>query len=186
MDTTDISPIDWDIGDEISSTKHRLSVIHAEGAAKHLPRHPDAADDDLNPSTDTMPQPLLTNWGRLGRASISIAMYESLVRIAMYTDGWHGPGSLGLRSSSLKRFIEFWSLVRNDAAEPEISLSSDGSLHTEWYKSARQRLDLRFADQSVFFGLFSNNTILEGADSVDTVAQILRLHRAAPLRWKAK
>lgn len=186
MDTTDISPIDWNNGDAISSTKHWLSVDHAVGASKHLIRHADTADNDLSPSTDTMPQPLLTNWGRLGRAGISIAMYESLVRVAMCTDGWRGPGSLGLRSSSLKRFIEFWSLVRSDAAEPEISLSSDGSLHTEWYKSARQRLDLRFADHSVFFGLFSNNTILEGADSVDTVAQILRLHPATPLRWKAK
>ena len=136
--------------------------------------------------TDSLPESIWTSWGRIAQANMSVRMLGDLVRIAAAGDGWRGAGSRALRAGSLANFLEFWSLIRADAKEPELALAPDGSLHAEWFESQRRRLDVRFADKHVFFGLFSNNTIVEGVDDLKTVAQILRLHRAAPLKWSAR
>lgn len=130
-----------------------------------------------------LPEAVSASWTRIAQADISVRLYSRLVRLASQPDGWRGPGSLSLRPSSLKRFLEFWTMVRNEAREPELALAPDGSLHAEWFKSHRQRLDVRFAEPKVIFGLFAGNSILEGADNLKTVAQILMQHHAKPLAW---
>jgi hypothetical protein len=113
-------------------------------------------------------------------------MYRDLVRIGMQPPGWRGPGSLGLRPASLRNFLEFWSAIRGGAVEPELALAPDGSLHAEWFKSPRQRLDVRFLDRNLVFGLFTNNNVLEGTEHHNTVALILKAHQAKPLSWSAR
>ena len=108
------------------------------------------------------------------------------VRLASIAPGWRGPGAQSMKVSSLNRFLHFWSLIRDDAVEPELALAPDGSIHAEWFKSLRQRLDIRFTDPNVRFGMFTNNNILEGADKLSTVAQILKDHHAKPLTWQPK
>ena len=137
-------------------------------------------------STNSLPESIWTSWGRIAQANMSVRMYGDLVRIANAQDGWRGSGSLALRAGSIKNFLEFWSLVRDEAAEPELTLAPDGSLYAEWFESQRKCLDVRFAEQNVFFGLFANNNIVEGVDHLTTVAQILKLHRAKPLTWSAR
>jgi hypothetical protein len=138
------------------------------------------------PAADSLPESLLTSWSRIAQANISVRMYRDLVRIGMQPPGWRGPGSLGLRPASLRNFLEFWSAVRGSAVEPELALAPDGSLHAEWFKSPRQRLDVRFLDRNLVFGLFTNNNVLEGAEKHNTVALILKAHQAKPLSWSAR
>jgi len=93
------------------------------------------------PGADTLPETILTSWSRIARANISVRMYDDLVRAATRPPG--------LRSGSLRNFLEFWSAVHDVAVEPELALAPDGTIHAEWFKSARQRLDVRFLDQKV-------------------------------------
>ncbi len=139
--------------------------------------------DDPRTSTNTLPETISATWLKIAKAEMSIAMYDDLVRIAMLPDKWRGTGTRALDSQSLGDFLKFWLIVRDVAVEPELALAPDGSLHAEWYNSQRKRLDIRFGKRKSFFGLFSNNTILEGADDMSTVAQILKYHSSEPLKW---
>ena len=141
------------------------------------------ANQPTGPSANSLPDSILSSWSRIANANMSVRMYNDLVRVATRPAGWRGPGSLALRPASLRNFLDFWSIVRSSAKEPELALAPDGTLHAEWFKSDRRRLDARFLDQKVVFGLFSGNGVLEGAEPRDTVAAILATHRSAPLRW---
>ena len=134
--------------------------------------------------TEAAPPTIVAAWGAIRQARMSSEMYGKLVRLAFVAPGWRGPGAQSMKVSSLNQFFHFWSLIRNDAVEPELALAPDGSIHAEWFKSLRQRLDIRFADANVRFGMFTNNNILEGADKLATVAQILKDHHAKPLTWQ--
>jgi hypothetical protein len=135
--------------------------------------------------TNAAPSKIIDAWGAITQAGMSPGIYAKLVRLASLQPGWRGPAARALRPSSLNQFLYFWSLVRSDAVEPELALAPDGSIHAEWFKSSRQRLDVRFTESNVRFGMFVNNNILEGADKLTTVAKILKFHHAKPLRWQA-
>ena len=134
--------------------------------------------------TEAAPRTIVAAWGAIMQARMSSEMFGKLVRLASVAPGWRGPGAQSMKVSSLNQFLQFWSLIRNDTVEPELALAPDGSIHAEWFKSARQRLDIRFADANVRFGMFTNNNVLEGADKLATVAQILKDHHAKPLTWQ--
>jgi hypothetical protein len=134
--------------------------------------------------TEAAPRTIVAAWGAIRQARMSFEMYGKLVRLASVAPGWRGPGAQSMKVWSLNQFLHFWSLIRDDAVEPELALAPDGSIHAEWFKSARQRLDIRFADANVHFGMFTNNNVLEGADKLATVAQILKDHHAKPLTWQ--
>lgn len=137
-------------------------------------------------STGALPDTISESWGDIVNAGMSVGMYGDLVRMATAPSGWRGPGSLALRPISLKNFIAFWLAIRDVAKEPELTLAPDGSLHAEWFKSTRQRLDVRFADKNVIFGVLNQGNIVEGAEQPNTVAEFLRLHHAKPLSWSAR
>jgi hypothetical protein len=103
------------------------------------------------PSTNALPEAIWSSWAEIARSNMSVRMYNDLVRLAAAPDGWRGSGSMGLRIASLISFLKFWSLIRDEATEPELALAPDGSLHAEWFESPRKRLDIRFAETSVFF-----------------------------------
>jgi hypothetical protein len=149
-----------------------------------LQRAPD--DESRKASANSVPDSILAVWTRIGSANMSVRMYRDIVRLAMQPSGWRGPGSFALRSSSLKDFLEFWYAVRDEAAEPEVTLAPDGSIHAEWFKSPRERLDVRFAEKKVIFGLLTSKSILEGAENINLVALILKSHRSQPLKWVAR
>jgi hypothetical protein len=134
------------------------------------------------PQTAAVPAVLQSNWSKIAKANMSNDLYASLIRIARAS----GPGIHTLKLKSLQNFLAFWVAVRDDAAEPELGLGPDGSIFPEWFKSHKQRLDVRFTDQRVFFGLFANNDILEGASSLDDAAKTLMAHHAKPLSWRQK
>jgi hypothetical protein len=135
-------------------------------------------------STDAIPPSIWQHWNELLEANISTRLYSDLVHLASVQSGRRS--GIGLRADSLKSFLEFWNLVRTDAVEPELALAPDGSIHAEWFKSPHNRLDVRFASQKVFFGLFTSSNILEGVDRLETVAQLLKLHPAKPLSRSAR
>jgi len=177
-----------------SITDHQIAVLGGELRAPppRIDRRqiPTTVGKESRPvesasSSNSLPMSILANWSKIARANMSVGMYADLVRIAGAQDGWRGSGSLSLRSESLNDFLEFWSTVRDDAVEPEVALAPDGSLHAEWFKSMRRRLDVRFAKQRAFFGLFTNDGILEGVDHLNAVAQILKSHHSKPLTWSA-
>jgi hypothetical protein len=111
-------------------------------------------------------------------------MYGRLVKLASASDGWAGPNSKALNAAAISRFLNFWQLVKTESAEPSLTLAPDGSLMAEWFKSERQRLDVRYSLRGVIFGLVSPKNILEGAESAETVATILKLHPQKPLSWQ--
>ncbi len=134
--------------------------------------------------TSAAPRTIVDTWGAITKARMSAGMYAKLVRLASSPPEWRGPQTQPLRASSLAQFLQFWSLIGTNAAEPELALAPDGSIHAEWFKSPRQRLDVRFAENNVRFGMFANQKILEGAESLVTVANILKSHDAKPLTWR--
>jgi hypothetical protein len=177
------------------NTHDPFTVEFAESGTRTTPvsatvREARAVPGQSSPSprivgTSAAPKSIVDTWGAITRAGMTAEMYAKLVRLASLPPGWRGPGARALRASSLAQFLHFWSLVRPNATEPELALAPDGSVHAEWFKSPRQRLDVRFAENNVRFGMFVNHNILEGADKLVTVANILKSHHAKPLTWRA-
>lgn len=135
--------------------------------------------------TDALSGAIRANWGKLTQAALSDRMYQQIQRIATVPDDTR-PGSRLLGTNCLSNFLEFWARVHNDATEPDLVLAPDGTLYAEWFKSGRQKLDVRFTSSTVTFGLFANADILEGAQQPQAVAAILSAHAAKPLRWSPR
>jgi hypothetical protein len=136
-----------------------------------------------NSRTEAIPSSILATWGSIARAHMSVKMYANLVQLASAPDHWAGPHSRSLHADAITRFLSFWQLVKDEATEPSLTLAPDGSLLAEWFRSIRQRLDIRFSARAVIFGLITPKNILEGAESAETVATILKLHPQKPLSW---
>lgn len=145
----------------------------------------DSGSFPLAIASGSFPLAIAANWSSLLEAEISKAQFARLVRLGSVPDGWRGAGSQSLRAKSVLDFLKFWSLIKDHALEPELALAPDGTLHAEWFKSPKQRLDARFVDNKIVFGLFSSGTILEGAEDPGTVAFLLLQHPSKPLLWKA-
>jgi hypothetical protein len=147
------------------------------------PRATNLKAPDRSTNTDTIPNSIAGTWGSIARAHMSVKTYDNLVKLARAPDGWAGANSKPLSSAAILRFLNFWQLVKDEASEPSLTLAPDGSLVAEWFKSVRQRLDVRFSSHGVIFGLITPKNILEGAESAETVATILKLHPQKPLFW---
>jgi hypothetical protein len=171
---------------EAQTTTISDQAIDHVGKATGALRRPVLSDQTPPlPSSTALPEVIRANWGGISEADISPAMLDDLVRLAMFPDGWRGPGTLSLRSRSLNDFLEFWTAIREDAVKPELALAPDGTLQAEWFKSFRQHLDARFVQNKVYFGLFSNSEIWEGVQSATALANYLKDHPAKPFRWRA-
>jgi hypothetical protein len=133
------------------------------------------------------PSQISINWTRLSRSGLTTEAYLRLFKIATRKDGWRGPGSRALRSAPLAGFLNFWSLIREQAREPEFTLLPNGHLGAEWYKSSHRHLDMEFVDdQLAYFGFFSGATEIEGKADIRTIAQLLTTESVHPLRWKSR
>jgi hypothetical protein len=138
------------------------------------------AEKSVDPiTTNALPGALADNWVKLQQLRLTDRMFGRLVSLANV----ERPGVRPLTSASLKGFLDFWSLVRRKAADPELALAPDGSLHAEWFKSVGSRLDVRFTVGKALFGLLASGNIQEGADTIPAAAQTLRNHPAKPLEW---
>jgi hypothetical protein len=72
----------------------------------------------------------------------------------------------------------------SSASPPRVHARRGG--HFAGYRGRMRRGRWRQATEASIFGLFANNTILEGAEHRDTVAQILKAHHAKPLSWSSR
>jgi hypothetical protein len=142
------------------------------------------APEDTRAESDALPGAVRANWGKIAKAKLTQRMYAKIVRVAAASAALRPPAR-ALTPASLGVFLDFWMRVRFVAAEPELALAADGIVSAEWYKSPRQKLDLRFAASTVIYGLFANSSISEGADSSETVANLLKAHPSKPLQWSA-
>ena len=134
-------------------------------------------------STDAIPSAVTGAWGAIARANMSTRMFGQIVRLSNAPDGWAGVNSKALSAAAILRFLDFWQLVRDQASEPSLTLAPDGSLVAEWFKSTKQRLDVRFSLRGAIFGLITPKNILEGVESAETAATILKVHPQRPLSW---
>ena len=131
-------------------------------------------------AADSLPTAILENWSKLASIQLTSRFYNRLLRAAVSQRG------MPLKTGPLRAFLDFWLVVRSSAVTPEIVIAPDGSLHAEWYKSDRDRLDIRFTDRQAFFGLFANKEIYEGVTNPAYLANILLKHPARPLRWNPR
>jgi hypothetical protein len=172
-----------DLGDNLSSTGSSVSVSVRPPGRLISPRRPPQQDIV---GTDALPAALAANWSKLRTSGLSPKFYSRLMRLA--SDRFSSappPKQEKARSSSLSDFLDFWSVIRMDAVEPDLSLSNDGSIVVEWFKSNDQRLDIKFGETGVLFGLFNKGNVLEGSETKELVASILMNHSARPFQWRA-
>jgi len=137
-------------------------------------------------TTNALPRAIEENWVKLKQSGLSSKFYSRLLRLALdrFNPAITTSSKEKIRASSLSDFLEFWARIKTDAVEPELSVSKDGSIFVEWFKSNNQRLDIKFAEGAVIFGLFNQGKILEGAETKEQAAQILQDHHARPFRWR--
>lgn len=136
-------------------------------------------------TTDALPDALSANWSKLTAANLTKSFRSRLLTLASDRLGTSPSEIRGLRPKSLSDFLDFWDDVKEHAVEPEITVSRDGSLVAEWFKSEKERLDIKFADRALLFGLLDKGAILEGAQGIDLVSKILLDHDSKPLKWRA-
>jgi len=134
----------------------------------------------------SLPTVIADNWTRLGKAGLSVSLYSRLLKLAAPRNEHVLPRKAALRKTSLKDFLEFWMQIRQDAVEPELTLAPDGCLYAEWYRSPHRRLDVKFSDRVTHFGVIDGRRILEGAETLSSVASILRHHHSKPLKWQLR
>jgi hypothetical protein len=122
-----------------------------------------AARPREQPTVNTMPQVIVSNWTRLFRANLSSTLYSRIMQIARRQDGWRGQGSKGLTHEALKTWLDFWTAVNDKASEPALALTARGTLQAEWFRNSRRHLDLEFVSKDrIFFGLFDGHAAYEG------------------------
>lgn len=136
-------------------------------------------------TSDTLPIAIASNWSRLALSGIGAPLYARLMNLAKREPGWRGPGSRQLDAGSLRVFLEFWKLIRNSAVEPQLVLGPSGHIQAIWQRNSRRSLDLEFAATgAIYFGLFDGQSIQEGVDTVDQLANVLLNRTSEPLKWR--
>ena len=134
--------------------------------------------------SNSLSEAIVQNWTRLAFSGLSGGTYARLRKLASKAPEWRGSGSKPLSGASLRYFLEFWKLVREDASEPELALAPNGNLQVEWHKNWRKHLDLEFSDNGLaYFGLFDGKSILEGVEFGRELADTLMHRSSKPLRW---
>jgi len=134
-------------------------------------------------SADILPLAIAANWSRLARSHLSTGLYSRLLKMARRGPGWRGPGSRPLSSGSLRFFLEFWTLVRGSALEPQIALTPNGHLQAIWYRNSRRSLDIEFVETGeAFFGLFDGRAIVEGVENILGLAHMIVTRENKPLK----
>jgi hypothetical protein len=180
---TGITPLEIESHLEDSSSG---TLLHAFGATPMRAHARSRGGREI--ATETLPTAMVANWTKLKSSALSAQFYSRLLRLAsdrFSSAAPHATTAERLRPSSLSDFLDIWSTIKSDAVEPEISLSTDGSLIAEWFKSPDQHLDIKFGRSAVMFGLFNRGHIIEGAEGKDLVVAILRNHSAKPFQWRA-
>jgi hypothetical protein len=176
-----VQAIDWLPDLDSRQTRPEVSTPLVEASALPISKH-----ETHLPTSNALPDSILANWGAIADARFSIRMYNDIVRISSRPAGWRGPGSSALQASSLESFLRFWLRVKAEAAEPELALAPDGTMHAEWSKGPQKRLDIRFLNHDqLIFGFISGTNIIEGSDRAEIVTEMLRSHYAKPLTWKS-
>jgi hypothetical protein len=149
-----------------------------------------AVKEHEEPTANTMPKAIVSNWTRLFFANLSSGLYSRIMQIARRPDGWRGEGSKGLTAEALRAWLDFWAKVNDSASEPSLALTARGTLHAEWFRNSRRHLDLEFVSRArIFFGLFNGHATCEGVDTLEGLVPWLGDHRAHPLsggKCKAK
>jgi len=135
-----------------------------------------------------VPDVISFNWQDLAVSGLSHKMYQCLLALASYEEGWNGPGSRGMNASSLSTFLRFWKQVREHSVEPELVLTPQGNLQAEWSKDGGHYLEIDFRgeNEKALFGLFDGRkAVIEGAAPLDDVIRVVMFHRkGAALRWR--
>jgi hypothetical protein len=132
----------------------------------------------VQPSSASIPSSIEENWNDILQADLSPKLYNRLLKLAA------SAADSPLRTKSIRDFLDFWSLIKVDAKEPELAMDPNGALHAEWFKTDQERLDIRFARHEAVFGLFAKRSIFEGTEiDFQRLADILRSHSAKPLLW---
>jgi hypothetical protein len=145
-----------------------------------------AARPQEQPTVNTMPQVIESNWTRLFRANLSSTLYSRIMQIARRQDGWRGQGSKGLTPEALKTWLDFWTAVNDIASEPALALTARGTLQAEWFRNSRSHLDLEFVSKDrIFFGLIDGHAAYEGVDTSKALVSWLAQHHAQPLQWRS-
>ena len=128
-----------------------------------------------------MPDTIVANWRAIYNSSFSDSTYRRLLHLAGMGENWNGADSRPMAPASLKRFLDFWRQVSDQASEPELVLTKSGTLQAEWYKDSTHLLEIDFAldwNETCYFGLFDGRrAIIEGSGKLDDVVQICKAHR---------
>jgi len=170
--------------DEMLFVDRRMACTPQAGAASTIHTFGPLVHTRDHEAADATPSSIALNSNRLARSELSGGTYSRLFAIATRPDGWRGRGSRTLTSASLSVFLEFWSVVSNDAVEPQFTLMPNGHLRAEWFKSERRHLDLEFADDwMVYCGLFNGKGVWEGKETIKNLASMLEATDSKPLRW---
>ena len=138
-------------------------------------------------STGALPDTISESWGDIVNAGMSVGMYGDLVRMATAPSGVARARIACFASHISQKFhrilVSYSRCCKRTGAYPR----SDGSLHAEWFKSTRQRADVRFAGKNVIFGVLNQGNIVEGAEQPNTVAEFPKVApHAKPLSWSAR
>ena len=153
-------------------------IVPDTGVLQFAASAPSAATD----GTSVLPRVISDNWGRILRAGLSEKMQARLIHAATAR---RQPNARTLTSQSLAEFLDFWNRVRAVAVEPQVTVAPDGTLWALWFRSDRERLDIRFTPNGALYGLVSAPEIHEGAASVDSLVRLLENRPDGPLKWSA-
>lgn len=139
---------------------------------------------DEEETAESLPVSIRENWQSFATSGISVQLFTRILDLSTLQDGWRGANSKGLTAGSLRSFLQFWRLVRNDAKEPFTTVAPNGNLYCEWHSSWKRHLDIEFVSGgSVYFGLFHNDQVVEGREKLKSLAAMLRARDKYPLNW---
>lgn len=140
-----------------------------------------------NKKVDTIPDSLLRCWNLLRESELSGDTFRQIVSIASSRLLRGDQGLRPLSTKTLKAFLNFWELARDQATEPEITISPKGNLQAEWRRDEGNFVVLEFQPSGdIFFSLWQDNYVIEGSKAAKKMRELVHVFGALednPLGW---
>ncbi len=134
-----------------------------------------------------IPDAIRTNWYLLSRSKLPERAFNDLMTAASSHERTYGGLMKPLSWESLRGFLGLWKAVRDNSAEPVLSISPTGDVIAEWFSDPDNSLVIMATgDGDLIYSLFDRGKPCEGTVDSETLGNMIAMFLARdpnPFGW---
>ncbi len=155
-----------------------------KGYSEKLSHRNTSYQGEAEENSSAMPQAIRENFQLLKSAGFSDTLKKRIYFLSGSRQGWYGGVGLSLNPLSLRKFIDFWALIKASSKEPHLFLCQNGNIQAEWFHSPTKNLSIEFKPNSIICVLFDKKDVFQGNISeLESFGNMLLTSKSAPLKW---